>query len=186
MEVKKTKPNIIFIMADALRAGNLGCYGYYRDTSPIIDSLSKQGVLFENVFSSNNVTHKQFLAVLGGRHILAEGPLKNYVSKNEAQGFFETGGILFPEILKKQSYKTYCFTKLYGWQKKGFDYFPDYESREKSGKWKLLIFLKRFPKFYKILKYCFHNLIPKKLANKVRERSDSERVTSEAIKVINE
>ena len=44
----------------------------------------------------------------------------------------------------------------------------------------------KFPRFYKTLKYLFHNFISKKLANKIRERSDSERVTGEAIKIIKE
>ncbi len=40
------KPNIILITVDALRPDHLGCYGYKRDTSPNIDKLAKNGILF--------------------------------------------------------------------------------------------------------------------------------------------
>ncbi len=184
--MESKKPNIIFIMADAVRARNLGCYGYHRNTSPNIDSLAKKGVLFENVFSSNNVSNKQFLSILGGKRVIAEGPLINYVSKKEIQGFFETGGVLFPEMLKKQGYKTYFLKDIYGWQKKGFDYYFKCASKEDKSnvKWRLINFSKKFPIFYKTLKYSFHNLVSKKLANKIRERKESEKVTREAIEII--
>ncbi len=40
-------PNIILVSIDTLRADHLSCYGYERRTSPIIDSLASNGVLFE-------------------------------------------------------------------------------------------------------------------------------------------
>ncbi|MDD5027225.1 MAG: sulfatase [Candidatus Omnitrophica bacterium] len=40
------KPNIILITLDALRPDHLGCYGYKRNTSPTIDKLAEQGVIF--------------------------------------------------------------------------------------------------------------------------------------------
>jgi len=40
------KPNIILISIDTLRASNMSCYGYSRNTTPFIDSLSTEGVIF--------------------------------------------------------------------------------------------------------------------------------------------
>ncbi len=40
------KPNIVLIIIDTLRADHLGCYGYHRDTSPVLDSLADEGVRF--------------------------------------------------------------------------------------------------------------------------------------------
>jgi arylsulfatase A-like enzyme len=45
------KPNVILISVDTLRADHLGCYGNPRGTSPNIDRLASEGVLFENGFS---------------------------------------------------------------------------------------------------------------------------------------
>ncbi len=41
-------PDILVIILDTVRADHLGCYGYVRDTSPRLDSLSAAGVTFLN------------------------------------------------------------------------------------------------------------------------------------------
>jgi len=45
---KDAKVNVVLIIIDTLNADHLGCYGYYRDTSPAIDSLAASGILFRN------------------------------------------------------------------------------------------------------------------------------------------
>jgi len=49
-------PNILLISVDSLRPDHLGAYGYSRPTSPSIDRLAKEGVLFETVTSSSSWT----------------------------------------------------------------------------------------------------------------------------------
>jgi arylsulfatase A-like enzyme len=51
VEKKNSRPklNVILISMDTLRADHLGCYGYNRDTTPYIDALSKESVLFKQV-----------------------------------------------------------------------------------------------------------------------------------------
>ena len=44
-------PNFVFILIDTLRADHLGAYGYPRDTTPFIDSLAANGLLFESAVS---------------------------------------------------------------------------------------------------------------------------------------
>ena len=39
---------VILITIDTLRADHLSAYGYFRDTSPAIDALAEDGVLFQN------------------------------------------------------------------------------------------------------------------------------------------
>jgi len=39
-----TRPNVILIVLDTLRADHLGCYGYFRDTSPNLDRLAREGI----------------------------------------------------------------------------------------------------------------------------------------------
>ncbi len=38
---------------DTLRADHLGCYGYKRETSPTIDEIAKEGVVFDNYYCPN-------------------------------------------------------------------------------------------------------------------------------------
>jgi arylsulfatase A-like enzyme len=49
-------PNVLLISIDTLRPDHLGCYGYARPTSPRLDQLASEGVLFENAISSTSWT----------------------------------------------------------------------------------------------------------------------------------
>lgn len=49
-EPKSAKPNVILLIVDTLRADRLGCYGYDKNTTPVIDELAKAGVLFEQTY----------------------------------------------------------------------------------------------------------------------------------------
>jgi arylsulfatase A-like enzyme len=46
------RPNIILIVMDMVRADHLSCYGYQHNTTPHIDNIASEGVLFENAFSA--------------------------------------------------------------------------------------------------------------------------------------
>ena len=48
--------HIVLISIDTCRADHLSCYGYYRKTTPNIDCLAQEGVLFENVISPVPIT----------------------------------------------------------------------------------------------------------------------------------
>jgi arylsulfatase A-like enzyme len=45
------KPNVVLIVLDALRRDRLSCYGHERETSPHIDRLADEGVLFLRAYS---------------------------------------------------------------------------------------------------------------------------------------
>ena len=58
-------PNIILISLDAFRPDHMGCYGYERQTTPVMDWLSKQSSLFVEAFSQSGWTlpsHKSLLS----------------------------------------------------------------------------------------------------------------------------
>ncbi|MBU0548521.1 MAG: sulfatase-like hydrolase/transferase, partial [Candidatus Omnitrophica bacterium] len=100
------RPNIIFITIDALRADHLGCYGYQRNTSPNIDALAKQGVMFNKCFSSSNATVRSFPGILTGRYLAVIK--KNYAFyNNNLDNKFNT----LAEYLKKEDYFTAAFIK---------------------------------------------------------------------------
>jgi arylsulfatase A-like enzyme len=45
-------PNILFIVMDTVRADHLSCYGYGRRTTPNIDRIAREGIVFSNAFSA--------------------------------------------------------------------------------------------------------------------------------------
>lgn len=50
------RPNIVFIVVDALRADHLGAYGYDPRISPHLDALAQQGVLFQEAHAQSSWT----------------------------------------------------------------------------------------------------------------------------------
>jgi arylsulfatase A-like enzyme len=50
------RPNILLLVIDTERADHLSSYGYARETSPRIDALAREGVLFEQAYSHSSWT----------------------------------------------------------------------------------------------------------------------------------
>ena len=46
------RPNVLLIVMDTVRAENLSLYGYSLDTTPVLQDLSQQGVVFQQAFST--------------------------------------------------------------------------------------------------------------------------------------
>lgn len=59
-------PNILVVVVDTLRADHLSTYGYERPTSPNVDRLAQQGVLFENAYSTSSWTLPAHASLLTG------------------------------------------------------------------------------------------------------------------------
>lgn len=55
--------NVLFLMIDTLRADHLGCYGYAQPTSPFIDELAAESVLFESAISAASQTVPSVLSI---------------------------------------------------------------------------------------------------------------------------
>ncbi len=178
-----TKPNVMFIVMDGLRPDHLSFNGYFRKTSPNIDELAKNGVYFEKAYTTFDTTYRSILSILTGRQILAK-EFKSYHTEEEMKLFFDTGGLILQEILKDKGYKTYCFKKLWGWHKRGFDRFYEDSLRKKSAKWNFISSLKNYPKLYKTLEYTYRTITPEFLTKKVKETSNSEIITKDAISIM--
>jgi len=60
-------PNVIIWLVDTLRADHLSCYGYERPTSPQLDALAADGVLFEQLHAQSNWTQPSMASIFTGR-----------------------------------------------------------------------------------------------------------------------
>ncbi|MCL2743532.1 MAG: arylsulfatase [Planctomycetaceae bacterium] len=61
-------PNIVFILADDLGRGDLGCYGQTKIKTPNIDSLAASGMKFTRHYSGNNVCAPSRAVLMTGMH----------------------------------------------------------------------------------------------------------------------
>lgn len=113
--------NVVLVSIDTLRPDHLGCYGYYRATSPTIDQLAQGGVRFENAFSSTTWTLPAHLALLTSLPDLV------HIVLTEAN-LLDQRRITLAEIMKENKYRTYgIFTAPFLLPRWGFDQgFDDY------------------------------------------------------------
>lgn len=120
-------PNILFIVIDALRARNLGCYGYPISISPNIDNLAEGGVLFEDGYSCSNVTDASLTTIFSGKYPMSHGILSHgkRVGKKDIRKLNELGIRFLPEILKAKGYTTLAVDFLGKWHKRGYDYYSE-------------------------------------------------------------
>lgn len=62
------KPNIIFILADDLGYGDLGCYGQKQIDTPNIDRLAKEGLRFTQCYAGSTVCAPSRCSLMTGHH----------------------------------------------------------------------------------------------------------------------
>jgi len=103
---------VLFAVLDTLRADHLGCYGYKRNTSPNLDKLAENGVLFLNAYPSDVPTQPSYTAMFTGRR----GIFTGVVSHSESETL-SAGEVFFPEILEREGYETAAVSTLYHMKK---------------------------------------------------------------------
>lgn len=64
---------VVLVTIDTLRADHLGCYGYSRPTSPFIDRLAREGVVFEHAYASSSMTAPSHASLFTGLYPLQHG-----------------------------------------------------------------------------------------------------------------
>lgn len=102
ISVKTEKPiNVFMISIDTLRADHLSCYGYQRST-PNLDALAKDSVLFENTISQAPWTTASHMSLFTSLY-----PSVHRVS-HEALSEIQT---TLPLLLQKRGYQTAAFVE---------------------------------------------------------------------------
>ena len=130
--VAADRPNIIFIVADDLGYGELGCYGGKDIPTPQIDSIARQGVRFTNAYVTAPFCAASRAALLTGRYQTRFGFENNPIGAANADpaiGLPLTETML-PEVLRNAGYATALIGKwhlggapIFNPQRRGFDTF---------------------------------------------------------------
>ncbi len=96
------RPNIIFIMADDLGYGDLGCYGQKMIQTPNIDKLAQQGTRFTQAYAGSTVCAPSRCSLMTGKH---NG--HNRVRDNLPHGvFLQPDDFTIAELMKQAGYRT--------------------------------------------------------------------------------
>ena len=80
-----TVKNILFVMADQLRADYLSCYGHPRLATPNIDALAARGTLFDQAFVQSGVCGPSRMSFYTGRYVSSHGATWNRVPLSVAE-----------------------------------------------------------------------------------------------------
>jgi arylsulfatase A len=106
-------PNIVFILADDLGFGDLGCYGQKKIRTPNIDRLAGEGMRLTTHYSGSNVCAPSRCVLMTGKH-----PGHGTIRENQqAKGYTEgqepvpAATLQLPLLLKKQGYMLGGFGK---------------------------------------------------------------------------
>lgn len=108
---KNVKPNVVFILADDLGYGDLGCYGQEKFETPNIDKLAQAGMRFTQCYSGTTVSAPSRSCLLTGTHS-GHTPIRGNVEL-EPEGQFplpEDTRTIFRSF-KEAGYKTATFGK---------------------------------------------------------------------------
>ena len=130
-ESSKSRPNIIFIMADDLGYGDLSCYGQSNFTTPHIDSLANEGMRFTQFYSGSTVCAPTRSTIMTGQHTGHTRVRGNGRKFGEEHIGLKPEDVTIAEVLKEAGYATGIVGK---WglgaegtnavpTKKGFDFF---------------------------------------------------------------
>ena len=75
-----TRGHLNVVVVDTLRADHLGLPGYERYTSPFLDEIARQGVVFENAQSVSSFTRESVSALLTGHLPSSSGSIGWYAA----------------------------------------------------------------------------------------------------------
>lgn len=104
-------PNIVFILADDLGWGDVGCYGQQRFQTPNIDSLAARGLRFTQCYSGTTVSAPSRSCLITGTHS-GHTPIRGNLELDpEGQFPLPEGGASIFLDLKKAGYTTGAFGK---------------------------------------------------------------------------
>lgn len=109
------RPNIVFILADDLGYGELGCYGQEKIRTPNIDRLAAEGMRFSQHYTGAPVCAPARCVLLTGKH-LAHAEIRGNRDSGNGRVFpgqwpLTAEAVTLAEVLQSAGYTTGAFGK---------------------------------------------------------------------------
>ncbi len=141
------RPNFVFVLADDLGYGDLGCYGQTKIETPNVDRLAREGMRFTRHYAGNAVCAPSRCVLMTGRHPGHAWIRDNREVQPEGQSPLPAGTVTLARVLREHGYATGAFGKwglgapesegdpfnqgfdrFYGYncQRQAHNYFPTY------------------------------------------------------------
>jgi arylsulfatase A-like enzyme len=101
---RSSLPNVLLIVMDTVRADHLSCYGYDKTTSPNIDRIATEGLLFYNAYSTAPWTLPSHASMFTGLYPSRHGATWAHLHLQE-------GALTIAEQLRDIGYRTVGFSE---------------------------------------------------------------------------
>ena len=114
--------NLLIIVVDALRYDHLGCYGYEKNTSPNIDELCKNSIIFENAIAQSTWTKPSIISLFTSKYVKFHNITKfttNY-SLGGVDNVLPSNSLTLAEVLSSNNYKTKGLVSIIAFISPGF------------------------------------------------------------------
>lgn len=123
-------PDVLLVTFDTLRSDHTSSYGYPLDTTPVIDAMAAEGVLFETVYAPVGATCPSHATLFTAKYPISHGVVRNGLELVEDER-------TLTEIMKDAGYVTGGFvssfpvTRRFGFSQ-GFDHYDEVFDEETS------------------------------------------------------
>ena len=108
----KSQPNLVFILADDLGYGDLGCYGQEKITTPHLDRMAAEGMRFTRHYAGHNVCAPTRCSLMTGLH-MGHAYVRGNKQAPDAEGQLPIPdeALTLAEVLRDAGYATGMFGK---------------------------------------------------------------------------
>lgn len=121
-------PNIVVLTIDTLRPDHLGCYGYTKPTSPQIDALAAESVVFDQAIAAAIPTMPSFTTLYTGLH-----PYRHGIVCHSGNRRLSDSIELLPQLAQERGYVTAACDNLVvqgegrgSWFARGYDHYSGF------------------------------------------------------------
>ena len=103
---KPSAPNVVVILVDTTRADRLSCYGHVRPTTPRLDALADESMVYTQAISPGAWTPPSHASIFTGTYASRHGV-------DRTHPYLDTPMTTLPEYFRGRGYRTYGISSNY-------------------------------------------------------------------------